>query len=321
MVPKDKLKQFPALARLPAGVLSKLADNFAEESHADGAVVFAEGHSGDALYLVASGEVMIRKALERPAGAHKVISLLGPGEFFGEMALLEQTRRSAEAVSRGPSTLFRLPRKEFESLLGGDPQVALEFFRGLVVTLSARLRQTTREMTALFEVGRIIAEGGDAKTLAARILFQIAHSFEDTAAGAFWRWNEFSEEYEFLAAEGGWPSELRGNRQPADPLVRRLASAKECFLASEWAKNPSIAEEERAGWPAFGSLLAAPILGAKGLAGILVFGQAAPGFFTSSHRQVISGVAHLASTAVVNASLREEAELKERLHKAKQYRY
>jgi CRP-like cAMP-binding protein len=322
MVSDKVLKEFPVFSKLPKTILSRLAKKIQEERHPENAVIFAEGKWGDALYLVAKGEVMIRKTLDEQKGTSKVIAVLGPGEFFGEMALLEDAPRSAAAVAHSPLVLLRLPREEFNALLQKNPRVAMELFRGLVMTLSLRLRQTTREMVAIFEVGRVIAQGGDVRTLASRILFQVRHSFEDDVFAGFFYWNEFTAEFELWATEGRCPGSVQASRLKNDGLVKWLSEKRECLLSVDWPKDDRFSEKDRNAWSGFRSLLAAPVFGAKDLMGVIVFGHGEqPGFFSSGHRQVVAGVSNLVAATFENALWRQEEQARRRLEQAKRYQF
>jgi CRP-like cAMP-binding protein len=104
-----------------------------------GAVIFEQGDPASRMYVIQSGRVR----LERAAGGRRIsLGQLGPGDFFGEMALLEGQPRSATAVVAEPARLLELDEKAFEELLREKPEVALR----LLKKLSARLREATRQV-------------------------------------------------------------------------------------------------------------------------------------------------------------------------------
>ncbi len=322
MVPAKTLKQFPVFVHLPDDVVARLAKNMEQETFAGDGVVFPEGKPGDAIYFVVSGEVIIKKIIDAGQNLSKVVAVLGPGEFFGEMALLESVPRSAAAVAHGPVTLFRLSKQEFDRLLDSDAKVALELFRGLVGTLSLRLRQTTREMVAIFEVGRAIAQQHDIKPLAEKILNQICGSFDESVFGGFFHWNEFSVEYELLAAEGAFPPALRANRLKVDPLVQWLSQKRECLLSADWAEDDRFQPKAREEWPGVCSLLVVPLVGTTGLLGFIVVGHGEKtNVFAAAHRQMVAGISNLVTVSLENASYRQDAAARQRLESAKQFRY
>ena len=323
MVTVDRLKSLPVFAQLPPEVQARLAAGMMEEEHAAGEVIFAEGKGGDAVYFIAKGDVLIRKLVDKTAGAFKVIALLSTGEFFGEMALLEHLPRSAAAVAQSAVTVLKLTTDAFDKLMVSDPASALTFFKGLVVTLSGRLRQTTREMVAVFEVGRTLVQELDVRALAARVLTLLKNSFEEESVfGAFFTWNEFSGEYEVANFEGEWPATLRKSRPKNDLIFHTMAIKRECLLSRDWSKDGRFSDEIRADWKGPVSFLAAPVIGLKGPVGYMMFGHGTKAdLFTNGHRQVVAGVSNLIAPAFENAAWRQEMESKRRLDRAKTTAY
>src|SRR5690242_11916319 len=93
-----------------------------------GKTVFKKGQVGDALYVVHTGKV---KVIERPVffWPAKTIATLGPGEVFGEMALLDQPYRTATVVTEGPTELFVLLATNFNDILNANPVFHKELTR------------------------------------------------------------------------------------------------------------------------------------------------------------------------------------------------
>lgn len=106
-------------------------------------LLFQEGEIGDALYLLADGLVKLSKV---DLGGHeKTLALLRPPEFFGEMALLGHSNRSAAAVTLAPTTCYLLFKDDFQRLLAAYPTVSLN----LTSTLADRLRGMDDEAQVL----------------------------------------------------------------------------------------------------------------------------------------------------------------------------
>ena len=88
-----------------------------------GQIVFFEYEPGDSFYLIQSGRVKIVKIF---GNIEKTIDILKPGEFFGEMALLENAPRSASIIAIDDCKLLEFNRSNFEILMTGNPQMALK---------------------------------------------------------------------------------------------------------------------------------------------------------------------------------------------------
>ena len=102
-------------------------------------VIFQEGDPGDGMYVVRTGRVEIAGTVEDQK--HHVLAALGPGEVFGEMAILDDQPRSAAAKAIEPTTADFLPREPLLELIGRSPKLALS----LVHVVSHRLREFNRQ--------------------------------------------------------------------------------------------------------------------------------------------------------------------------------
>lgn len=124
--------------------LASIADQMVEISYGDGEVVFLEGDFGDRLYLILSGAMHVYVERE---GSIITYGHLQTGECFGEMALLEETPRSATVRSEGASICLTLSKDELLHLINQQPNLALRMIRGLVMRLqdtSVRLQDYAR---------------------------------------------------------------------------------------------------------------------------------------------------------------------------------
>ncbi len=107
-----------------------------------GTVLFREGDVGDAMYVIQSGSVEIRRLV---GDQERVLAVLPPGEFLGEMALLNHRPRSATAVVREPSRLLVIDGQTFETMLRVRSEVAVRMIR----TLAARLERANQQVELL----------------------------------------------------------------------------------------------------------------------------------------------------------------------------
>jgi signal transduction histidine kinase len=104
-----------------------------------GATVFKEGDPGDGMYVVISGQVRISAVFKQ--NQPQLLSRFGPGDFFGEMAVLDNEMRSATATAEQESELVFITREDWLDLLGRSPRLA----RSLVVQFSRRLRDFNKQ--------------------------------------------------------------------------------------------------------------------------------------------------------------------------------
>ncbi len=104
-----------------------------------GAVIFEEGDPGSRLYVIQTGQVRVVK---RTGGRAVTLARLGPGEFFGEMALLDRQPRSASALVDEPARILELDEAAFERLVLERGEVALRILK----RLSRRLREANRQI-------------------------------------------------------------------------------------------------------------------------------------------------------------------------------
>jgi len=106
-------------------------ERFARDFKA-GSVLFEEGQPGDFMYVVQSGEVEIRRQVGE---TERVLAVLRPGDFLGEMAILNSRPRSASAVVRTPARLLVIEGKTFEAMLRARPEIALRIIKALALRL------------------------------------------------------------------------------------------------------------------------------------------------------------------------------------------
>ncbi len=113
---------------------------------AEGGVVFIKGDAGDIAYVVASGSIEIRES-------GRVIETMGPGELFGEMALIDSEPRSASAVAVGPTELLVIDRTEFDRRLREEPDFAVKVMRLMARRLRATMAAGASNIQDAFPVG------------------------------------------------------------------------------------------------------------------------------------------------------------------------
>jgi CRP/FNR family cyclic AMP-dependent transcriptional regulator len=127
----DALGACPFFAGLSRGELIELAKATEDMEVEAGKVLTREGESGREFFVIIDGEVSVTKD-------GKEIRTLGPGEFFGEIALIEDTPRTATVTASAPLRFFVLTRQSFRSLLARQP----ELDQKVSAALQERMRAT-----------------------------------------------------------------------------------------------------------------------------------------------------------------------------------
>jgi len=141
------LAKVPLFAGLTPAALELVSGVASEESFSTGDLVFEHGDLGDKLYIIISGRVRISRNV--PGMGEEALAVLNPGAIFGEMALLDDTPRSADARVHEKCVLLSIGREAFEDLLFLHKDLAYEVLWSMVRILTSRLRDTTDKLTFL----------------------------------------------------------------------------------------------------------------------------------------------------------------------------
>ena len=144
IVQLGKVPLFAGLTPVALELISRVAT---EESHALGTKIFQHGDPGDKLYIIMDGKVRISRDV--PGMGEEALAVMRPGNYFGEMSLIDDAPRSATAMCHEKCRLFVVNRKDLEDLLFVDRDLAYELLWNWVRTLSRRLRATNDKMTFL----------------------------------------------------------------------------------------------------------------------------------------------------------------------------
>jgi CRP-like cAMP-binding protein len=139
----DILKKVPLFGQLAPPDLERVVEISRERAYPRNSVILFEDDPGDALYVVAQGQVKV--VLIGEDGREVILSVMGEGEFFGEMALIDDEPRSAHVIAMDDSTLLVIRREDFQGLLERTPVIAL----GLLRELSRRLRRMDEKVGSL----------------------------------------------------------------------------------------------------------------------------------------------------------------------------
>ncbi len=148
------LQKVPLFAGLPESALAALAARLRRRSLPGGTPVVYKGDPSGSLYLIESGRVKVHQATA--GGSEVILNILGPGDFFGEMSLLDGQPRSADISTLEPSVLLLLEGEALQEIVAERPAVAWTLLQ--ILSRRARTQNTQAEMLMTRDVpGRVAA--------------------------------------------------------------------------------------------------------------------------------------------------------------------
>ncbi|MEO7742640.1 MAG: Crp/Fnr family transcriptional regulator [Usitatibacter sp.] len=137
------LKAVPFFTQLNEHELEVVRSLASERSYAKTAVVLTEGEIGDSLYMIQSGKVKV--VIGDEEGREIILKILGPGDFFGEMSMIDKEPRSASVTTIEPATLLVLTHAAFERCVEQAPRIA----KVVMQILAHRVREADRKIGTL----------------------------------------------------------------------------------------------------------------------------------------------------------------------------
>lgn len=141
------LKKFSFFRQLSNREIEKVSNILYERHYQKGEYVFEINQPGAALFLIQSGEVNIEIPFENGHAGH--LATLKAGDFLGELALLDDSPRSASARATAPTLALALFRSDLNHLLKVEPEVTAQIFRSLASVVGERLKATNEILSEL----------------------------------------------------------------------------------------------------------------------------------------------------------------------------
>jgi CRP/FNR family transcriptional regulator, cyclic AMP receptor protein len=145
MIESADLARIVIFQDLPAEDLERIKHLVFERTFKTGSTLFMEGMQGEVLYLVKSGKIEIMK---RKGADDMLIATLGPGEFVGEMSVIDNERRSATARVAEDSVLMVITKQVFQDIIRTIPEGASRMLLAIIKIVNRRLREANRKLTA-----------------------------------------------------------------------------------------------------------------------------------------------------------------------------
>ena len=137
------LRNVPLFATLPDTQLAVLTSVVSRRSFPRSTTVIAAGDSTDSLYVVISGRLKVMMSDDE--GREVILSMLGPSEYFGEMALIDDSPRSASVITLETCELLVLAKRDFKKCVAENFEMSMTLMRGLV----KRLRDADQKIGSL----------------------------------------------------------------------------------------------------------------------------------------------------------------------------
>ena len=140
------LKKINLFETLLEHELTKIEKICRNEVMAKDTVIFKEGDAGDRCFIILKGEVRISKFI--PNIGEEALAVLKPGDYFGEMALIDNFPRSAHAIVNSDAELLSINKTELDKILILDHELGYKLLWAFTKTLSKRLRETNEKMAS-----------------------------------------------------------------------------------------------------------------------------------------------------------------------------
>lgn len=140
----NALQKVPFFSQLESDSAKALADQLVPRRFSEGQIIFHHGDPGGLLYIITGGKVKISYTL--PEGQEALLAILGAGDFFGELALLDDAPRSATAIAMDRTDTLTLHRDDFINFISQNPEFAYQVMR----TLAKRIRHLNDQIGDVF---------------------------------------------------------------------------------------------------------------------------------------------------------------------------
>src|SRR5256886_16136800 len=137
------LKAVPLFTSFPEDQLRMLTTMVTRRGASRNTTIMSSGDATDSLYIVLSGRLKVM--MSDSEGKEVILAILGPGEFFGEMGLIDDEPRSASVVTIEPCELLSIAKRDFKRCLVDNSEMSMAVMRGLV----RRLREADRKIGSL----------------------------------------------------------------------------------------------------------------------------------------------------------------------------
>jgi CRP/FNR family cyclic AMP-dependent transcriptional regulator len=159
------LKKLYIFSELAPQEAEKLTEHSSTRTYPANTILISEGDSTDSLYVVLEGEVKVFASDQH--GKEVILNMLGPGEYFGELALLDDKPRSASVKTMVPTKVMVITKNDFKNCLASDPDMSYRLIKVLINQVRG-LTSSVKSLALLDVYGRV-----------ARTLLDLAENVDD----------------------------------------------------------------------------------------------------------------------------------------------
>ena len=170
---------------------------FSLKKYETNAVIFRENSAGDTLFLIGNGLVSIEKSLNKEQTEFKELALLSDGDFFGEISVIEEKTRTAQARAVAETELYEVKRTDFFAFTKAFPEEGMTVMSNIMKISLNRLQHTSKELTLLFHITKFLTRTySDEKDFLKEIVDETAFFFEGDWNIESYFYNYFNEEFD-----------------------------------------------------------------------------------------------------------------------------
>jgi len=146
------LKTVPLFRELDDDELAQVLMVSLVKRYPPGSVILTEGTPGGQLHIIHQGQVRISKVV--PGVGEEALTILSPGDFFGEVEFFDGSPASAHVIAHSECEILAIPHREVEGLMQSRPGLSAKFLWAFGRTLAGRLRDTNQRMASLLAISR-----------------------------------------------------------------------------------------------------------------------------------------------------------------------
>lgn len=305
------LKQIEIFKGFSDYELEKFVEVVSEIKIKKGEILFEENDPGDSLFIIQNGSITIFKLIDKAKGVEKSLSILGAGDCVGEMSLLDGTPRTASVRANEDTTLLKISRNEFNTLMAKYPHAATRLLRAFTKIISQRLSQTNQELIVLYEIGKLISTIRNLKEMAKAIIDRMIF-YLDVNFASISLINDITGHIELIYASGEGTEKLVGLiHSPKEGLWSYVLEKGETLKIDDFDADERFKNIKKFGYERK-RMIISPLFKEKKIIGFLSVGNKRDGsVFTGSNVNLVNGIASQSAPAIEIAKIYEEQKAKE----------